>query len=120
LGVIQAQNGPVWINRVDPSRRQAAAEKRREENRTMKISRPSPGLVLLLAILVGSLVFVIWAFGTLWRMAGNTTMSVHGWIAMSLAAIFTLGLGGGLMWLAFYSSRHGYDEQAQRPDDEDR
>jgi ABC-type transport system involved in cytochrome c biogenesis permease subunit len=46
-------------------------------------------------------------------MAGNSKMSIHGWIAMTLAAVLTLGLGGGLMWLAFYSSRRGYDDAAQ-------
>jgi hypothetical protein len=76
----------------------------------MKRSRPSFGLVLLLTVLLSLLGFSIWGFVVAWRLAGDTHMGVHGWIAMTLAAVLTLGLGGGLMWLAFYSSRHGYDD----------
>ncbi len=39
-------------------------------------------------------------------------MSMHGWIALSLGAIFSLAIGGGLMWLSFYSSRNGFDDRA--------
>jgi hypothetical protein len=28
---------------------------------------------------------------------------------MILGVVVTLGVGGGLMWLVFYSSRHDYD-----------
>jgi hypothetical protein len=37
-------------------------------------------------------------------------MSVHGYMAMILGVVFSLGIGCGLMALMFYSSRHGYDE----------
>lgn len=73
--------------------------------------RPGAAAVLMLAFAAGLLGFVIWAFFRLWALAGPAEMSVHGYIAMGLAAVFTLGLGGGLMWLAFYSSRNGYDER---------
>lgn len=83
-------------------------------------SRLSIGAILLAVVLLALLGFAIWGLTVAWRLAGNTTMSVHGWIAMGLAAVLTLGLGGGLMWLAFYSSRRGYDDQqAGRPDDFD-
>ena len=48
-------------------------------------------------------------------------IGVHGWIALSLGAIFSLAVGGGLMALVFVSSRQGYDEKAHmapHPDDE--
>jgi len=76
----------------------------------MKPLRPSLGMVLLLASLGFLLGFAIWGFTAAWKLGGDTPMSVHGWIAMFLAAGLTLGLGGGLMWLAFYSSNHGYDD----------
>lgn len=76
----------------------------------MKLQRPSAGAVGLTAILLLVLGAAMWGFGAAWRLGGNTPLSVHGWIAMGLAALFVLGLGGGLMWLAFYSSRHGYDD----------
>jgi hypothetical protein len=41
-------------------------------------------------------------------------MTVHGYVAMALAVVLTFLLGGGLMGLAFYSSRHGYDDDQER------
>ncbi len=73
------------------------------------------GVVALIAFFGVFLGFVVWAFTRLWEMAGpDTHMSIHGWIAMALAGLGTLGLGCGLMWLAFYSSRKGYDERGRR------
>jgi hypothetical protein len=31
---------------------------------------------------------------------------------MGLGTFLSLALGFGLMWLSFYSSRHGYDDRA--------
>jgi hypothetical protein len=76
----------------------------------MKLKRPSIGLLLLATGLILFLAFCIWGFITAWNLGGSTHMSVHGWIAMCLAAVLTLGLGGGLMWLAFYSANRGYDD----------
>jgi len=52
-------------------------------------------------------------------------MSVHGWIALGLGVAGTVGLGWGLMALAFRSSREGWDDRVDnrldpgsRPDDE--
>lgn len=39
-------------------------------------------------------------------------ISVHGWIAMSIGVVMSLVVGCGLMWLSFYSSRHGFDDRA--------
>ncbi len=72
------------------------------------------GVILLAAVLAGFLTFAVWAFFRTWALAGDARISVHGYIAMGLAAVLTLLLGGGLMWLAFYSSRKGYDEAAHR------
>lgn len=77
----------------------------------MKLGRPSFGVVILVVVLLGFLGFAIWGFVKAWSLGGDTHMGVHGWIAMGLAAVLTLALGGGLMWLAFYSSRRGYDDE---------
>lgn len=77
----------------------------------------SPGLAVLIAALGLGLGFVIWAFFQLWALAKDATLTIHGWIAMSLAGVLTLALGGGLMWLAFYSARKGYDDQVQNLDE---
>ena len=74
------------------------------------------GMFLLIAVFGGFLAFAIWAFLKLWAMSGDSKMSVHGYIAMGLAGGLTLIVGGGLMWLAFYSARKGYDD-IDRPED---
>jgi len=48
------------------------------------------------------------AFGS-WT-GGSTAIA---WM-IALGLIFTGGLGAALMWLAFYSSRKGYDDTAHR------
>ena len=58
-------------------------------------------LALILALAAG-----IYA----WRTIGETQISLVGWIAIVLGAVATLGVGGGLMALVFYSARHGYDD----------
>ena len=40
-------------------------------------------------------------------------MSIHGYIALCLGVFFSILIGCGLMGLLFYSSRRGYDEQAE-------
>jgi hypothetical protein len=45
----------------------------------------------------------------------NTVMPVTGYVAMWLTIVFTIVVGGGLMALMFYSSRHGYDEPPSKP-----
>jgi hypothetical protein len=55
-----------------------------------------------------------WGFVLAWRIAGNAQMSVHGYVALGLGVGFSLLVGCGLMALAFYSSRHGYDDDSRR------
>lgn len=71
--------------------------------------------LLLGAGLVGLLVYT-WAgapdYG--WR------LSLHGWIAMGVGTLLTIGLAVGLMALVFHSARRGYDDEVRdlRNDDE--
>ncbi len=67
--------------------------------------------IWLIAVLLGLLAAAVWGFQAAWRLGGHSPMGVHGWIAMGLAAVLVTALGGGLMWLAFYSSRKGYDDE---------
>lgn len=61
-------------------------------------------VLLLIASLAGLVsIFVIGRF---------PVISMHGWIALGLGTVLSLALGFGLMWLSFYSSRHGYDDRA--------
>ena len=72
---------------------------------------------------MGLLAAAVWGFQAAWRLAAGVHMGVHGWIAMGLAAVLVTALGGGLMWLSFYSARHGYDDaqgtDGERPVDTD-
>ena len=48
----------------------------------------------------------------LWRLIGGDSLTLHGWIAVSLGVFFTVALAWGLMGLAFRSSREGFDQRA--------
>jgi hypothetical protein len=61
-------------------------------------------VVVLLGLLVVAVVYAIHAWGVV-----DTAISPAGWIFMGMGIIFTLAVGGGLMALVFYSSRHDYD-----------
>lgn len=65
------------------------------------------GLSVLLAIAA-----VVTAM--MWTDMGDVQLSVHGIIAMVLGVLLALALGIGLMFLVFYSSRHGHDDEAGR------
>jgi hypothetical protein len=75
---------------------------------------------LMLAGVLGAILAVAVVMAVdVWSGAGDTGMSVHGYIAMGLGAVVTLLLGGGLMALAFFSSRRGYDDAAGARDEFD-
>ncbi|MBV8840652.1 MAG: hypothetical protein JO000_29295 [Alphaproteobacteria bacterium] len=65
-------------------------------------------LIPLLALLVASVWFAIYA----WANLEGPAIPLEGKIAMGLGIFFSLVVGCGLMALVFYSSRHGYDEAA--------
>ncbi len=67
---------------------------------------------LFLIILAISTVILITIFAiNLWLQMSDVTISYNGKIAIFVGAFFTILLGSGLMSLAFFSSRHGFDEQ---------
>jgi hypothetical protein len=69
-------------------------------------------IAAMLVILAGAV-----AFAYLGLTTPGEPMPTQGWIALTLGVVFSLIVGIGLMALVFYSSRHGYDEQAQyRPE----
>ncbi len=44
-----------------------------------------------------------------WRLIGGGPLPVHGWIALLIGTLGTVGLTWGLMALAFKSDREGWD-----------
>ncbi|MFZ0424707.1 MAG: hypothetical protein WAL80_17665 [Xanthobacteraceae bacterium] len=70
------------------------------------------GTVALVIALLGILAASIWLAVHTWTSVGGPPMPIHGIIAMTLGIVFSLLVGCGLMTLVFYSSRHGYDDQA--------
>jgi hypothetical protein len=68
------------------------------------------GTIVLTVALLAMLGFAVWGFFAAWEISGPVKMSVHGYIALGLAGGVTLLLGGGLMWLAFYSANKGWDD----------
>jgi uncharacterized membrane protein YphA (DoxX/SURF4 family) len=64
--------------------------------------------VVLVPMLIGATAISIWIWGEI----GDTQIGTQGYIALVLGVIATLAIGGGLMWLVFYSSRRGYDARA--------
>ena len=66
--------------------------------------------LVTIIILFGLLAASAGVAAYVWVQLGDVEMSVHGYIALGLGAVFSLALGGGLMFLVFYSSRHGHDD----------
>lgn len=79
------------------------------------------GNKLLIAVLVALAALSGVAAYVGWNLAPDAQMSGHGYAAMALGIGFSLVIGVGLMSLVFYSSRMGFDEDAnhnsERSDD---
>ncbi len=70
-------------------------------------------ITVLVVLLGASAAVAFWV----WQELGDVKISGHGWLALSLGAGATFLVGAGLMTLVFFSSRRGFDERANRPDD---
>jgi hypothetical protein len=70
--------------------------------------------LFLVALLALFLVATLLAGLYLWWSMSDVEISIHGLVAMALGGIVSLALGGGLMFLVFYSNRHGHDEDQHR------
>ena len=66
--------------------------------------------LVTVAILLGLLAASAAIAAIVWFQLGDVEMSIHGYIALGLGAFVSLALGAGLMFLVFYSSRHGHDD----------
>jgi hypothetical protein len=65
---------------------------------------------LVILSLFGVLALAIWFAATAWVKLGGEPIPVYGYVAIAGGVLISLLVGGGLMALVFYSSRHGYDD----------
>jgi hypothetical protein len=68
-----------------------------------------PAAILVIA-LFALLALSVWFAAYSWTHLGGDPVPAYGYVAIAGGAVFSLVVGGGLMALVFYSSRHGYDE----------
>jgi hypothetical protein len=64
---------------------------------------------LAFGVLIGFLAVAIWYGIYTWGALGDVHMSAFGWFALIAGSVITIGVGGGLMALVFYSSRNDFD-----------
>jgi prolipoprotein diacylglyceryltransferase len=62
-------------------------------------------IVVLAGFLIAAIVYAVHA----WSAMDGVGVSTAGWVFMILGVVVTIAVGGGLMALVFYSSRHDYD-----------
>ncbi|XBQ16496.1 MAG: hypothetical protein ABL308_01150 [Oceanicaulis sp.] len=64
---------------------------------------------LLVAVLGVFLAVSVWFASRAW-FSVDAELTGHGWFALALGVVLSFVVGGGLMWLLFYSSRSGRDD----------
>ena len=69
-------------------------------------------IVVTVLILAGLAGLVGWMFAASEHLSGSWEASLKPiWIVALVGTLATGALAGGFAWLAFYSSRHGFDER---------
>lgn len=66
--------------------------------------------VLVVVALFALLGLAVWFAGAAWEHLAGDAIPFYGYVAIAGGVLFSLLVGGGLMALVFYSSRHGYDD----------
>ena len=67
-------------------------------------------IAVFATVLLAALLVAIY----LWWSLSDVAISLHGLIALTLGCVVSLALGGGLMFLVFYSNRRGHDDEHHR------
>jgi hypothetical protein len=68
-----------------------------------------PVAILVIALLA-LLALSVWFAAYAWTHLGGDPVPTYGYVAIAGGVVISLVVGGGLMALVFYSSRHGYDD----------
>jgi DMSO reductase anchor subunit len=63
-------------------------------------------IVVLIGFLIAAVAYAVHA----WNALDGVGISPLGWTFLVFGVVFTILVGGGLMALLFYSSRHNYDQ----------
>ena len=66
--------------------------------------------ILVVLALFALLAAAVWFAVTAWERLGGGPIPGYGYVAIAGGVLVSLVVGGGLMALVFYSSRHGYDD----------
>jgi len=66
--------------------------------------------LLIIVPLLALLALSVWFAVAAWVRFGGEAIPLYGYVAIAGGVLFSLLVGGGLMALVFYSSRHGYDD----------
>lgn len=67
--------------------------------------------LIVISLICGLLVFAAGA----WLLHGLGAVSIHAYLALGAGVMVTAAIGGGLMALAFHSSREGFDDDDRAP-----
>jgi hypothetical protein len=72
----------------------------------MKRLLPIAALIVIGLVLAGATI-------PMWISTSGMGLSGHGYAALFLMIVFAFVVGGGLMFLIFYSARKGYDDRVR-------
>src|SRR5215475_14455158 len=67
-------------------------------------------VAILVTALFALLALSVWFAAYAWTHLGGDPVPTYGYVALAGGVVISLAVGGGLMALVFYSSRHGYDD----------
>jgi hypothetical protein len=67
-------------------------------------------VAILVVALFALLALSVWFAAYAWNHLGGDPVPSYGYVAIAGGVVVSLLVGGGLMALVFYSSRHGYDD----------
>jgi hypothetical protein len=68
-----------------------------------------PAAIIVIA-LFALLALSVWFAAYSWTHLGGDPLPTYGYVAIAGGVVISILVGGGLMALVFYSSRHGYDD----------
>ena len=68
-----------------------------------------PAAILVIS-LFALLALSLWFAAYSWTHLGGDPLPTYGYVAIAGGVVISILVGGGLMALVFYSSRHGYDD----------